>query len=335
MFLPFRWALMFAALFLAAQAPAAEVDKYLLNDTDGVVVLNVKQLVEAPLFKKHYQENLQKLIAGNKDVKQAFTDLGLDPFKNIERLLVVHGENSHRLDDKPGGPGKSSLFLIARGKFDTAKIHAKATQFAKEIPELLKVEKTAAGPIYQLALVEPFYVAMPDGTTIVASFFKDQILEALDKGQGKRKTELKFKDVQTLIGKADAKQTVWLVATGRMAHSFDTNEKLVNGKKVLVTTKDTLANGGVETMAGGLTAGDGITSALVITSKDNDTAKKVGDFIQTDLGQAVEKAAKASLEAKYLEPLRLFLLATQIKVDGKVVNVQSDVGAKEIADALK
>jgi hypothetical protein len=337
MFQPLRrFFLIPAILFLiVASAPAADIDKYLLNDTDGVVTLNVRQLVEAPVFKKHYQGSLQKLIASNKDVQQALTALGLDPFKDIERVLVVHGESSHRLDDKPGAPGKSSLFLVVRGKFDTAKIHAKANQVAKDIPDLLKIEKTAAGPIYRLALAEPFYVVVPDGTAIVGSFFKDQVQEALDKGQGKRKTDLKFKDVQGLIAKVDAKQTLWLVATGRMAHSFDTTEKLVNGKKVPVTTKDTLANGGVETIVGGLTAGDGMSSALTISAKDADTAKKVADFIQMDLNQAVEKAAKASLEAKYLEPLRLYLLAMQIKPDGKVVNVKSDVSAKEIADALK
>lgn len=324
-----------AIILLAAPAPAAEIDKYLLNDTDAVVTLNVRQLVDAPLFQKHYLENLQKSFAGNKEVDQALKDLGLDPFKHIDRILAVHGESSHRLDDKPGGPGKSSLLFIIRGKFDATKIHARANQFAKDVPELLKVEKTPAGPIYKLALAEPFYIAVPDATAVVGSFFRDQILDALDKGSGKRKTDLKFKDVQTLIGKADGKQSLWLVATGRVAHSFDTVEKVINGKKVPVTVKDTLANGGVDTIVGSLTASDGISSEITIAAKNADMAKKVADFIQMDLNQAVEKAAKASLEAKYLEPLRVFLLAMQIKPDGKVVNIKSDVGAKELADVLK
>src|SRR5271170_2758108 len=147
MFQPFRrvFLLPTSLLIFAAAAPAAEPDKYLLNDTDAVVSLNVRQLVETPLFKKHYQENLKKLVTGNKDVQQAFKDLGIDPFKNIERILAVHGESSHRLDDKPDGPGKSSLFLIVRGQFDTAKLHAKASQLAKDYPDFIKVEKTAAG----------------------------------------------------------------------------------------------------------------------------------------------------------------------------------------------
>jgi hypothetical protein len=334
---PLRRYLLLAAAFtmLVATAPAAEPDKYLLDDTDAVVTLNVRQLIDTPLFKKHYQGNLQKLLTGSKDMQQALKDLGIDPFKNVDRILAVHGENSHRLDAKPDGPGKSGLFLVVRGKFETAKLHAAAGKFAKEFPDLLKVEKTATGPIYRLALDEPFYLAVPDATAIVGSFFKDQVQQALDKGQGKAKSELKFKDVQTLIAKVDAKQSVWLVATGRMAHSFDTVDKVVNGKKVPTTVKDTLASAGVETIVGGLTVGDSIASTMTLTTKDNDTAKKVADFIQMDLNQGVEKAAKASLEAKYLEPLRVFLLAMQIKPEGKVVNVQSDVSAKEIADALK
>jgi hypothetical protein len=330
-----RWLLVLVAASLAVPASAADVDKYLLNDTDAVLTLNVRQLIDSPLFKKHYLETLRKTIADNKDVHQLIQDLGIDPFKDIDRLLVVHGESSHRLDDKPGGPGKGFPFLIIRGKFNTAKLHAKAEQMAKDYPDRIKIEKNAAGRVYQMAGAEPIYIAVPDSTAIVGSIFKDQVLDALDKGMGKRKTELKFKDVGGLIAKADAKQTLWLVATGRMAHSFDTAEKVINGKKVPITTKDTLANSGVDTVSGGIAVGDGITTELVIGLKDADTSKKVVEDLQMQLTGWVEKAAKLSQEVKQFEPLRVYLLALQIKPDGKTVNIKGDVGAKEFADALK
>lgn len=321
-------------LIVAGFAPAAEADKYLLDDTDAVVALNVGQVASSPLFKKYYEEALRKTIAENKDIDKGLKDMGLDPLKSIERILLVHGENSHRIEEK-GGKTDAGLFFIIHGKFDAAKLHAKADQIAKDIPDLLKIEKHGTQRLYKVTLAEPYYLALPDSTTIVASIFRDQVVEALDKGAGKKKSELKHKDFQALLAKADAKQSLWLVATGRMVHSFDKAVKVVNNKKVVVTVKDSLANAGVESITGGLTITDGIATELKIGVKDADTAKMATTFIQTDLTDAVGRAAKAAGEAKYLEPLRLILLALNIASEGKLVTVKGDVSAKEIADAFK
>ena len=51
--------------FLAVPASAATPDKYLLDDTDGVAFLNVRQIVASPLFKKHYLDLVKKAVQGS------------------------------------------------------------------------------------------------------------------------------------------------------------------------------------------------------------------------------------------------------------------------------
>src|SRR5208283_4462244 len=105
------------------------------------------------------------------------------------------GESCHRLDEKnPGG-----MVFIIRGRFDTAKMHAKAAALAKSAPKLMKAEKTTGGTIYELKLdPQSFFLALPEKTTLIASPYKDHIVEALEKGAGKKKTQLKHQDVQSL-----------------------------------------------------------------------------------------------------------------------------------------
>jgi hypothetical protein len=332
---PRVWLPAIALLTIAASTPAAEIDKYLLNDTDAVLALNVRQAVDSAVFKKYYRETLDKLLADNDGVKRELKDFGIDPFQTISRVLLVHGENSHRLASKPGDRNELSYFFILRGKFTPAKIHARADQIAQDSPKLLKVEKVGTARLYELRIGRPLYIAVPDSTAIVASFFKDQVVEAIEKGTGKRKTVLKYKDVQTLIQKADAKESIWVAATGRMVHSFDTKITVENGKKVEKTVKESLADAGVESIAGGLALTDGLSSTFTIATKDEATSKSVAAYIQMDLNDWVERAVKAAAAQKQLEPLRVFLLNIKMTPEGKTVTIKSDVSAKEIADALK
>ncbi|MBY0525311.1 MAG: hypothetical protein K2R98_18030 [Gemmataceae bacterium] len=323
-----------AGLLLAVPARGAEVDKYLLNDTDGVLTVNVKQLAESPLFKKHYEANVRKLLGGP-DLAKELKSLGLDPLKDVDRLIAVHGETSHRLDSKPGAKGESSIYFIARGKFDATRFHARADQMMKDYPELLKVHKLGTARMYEFALANPFFVAMPENTAIVASFFKDQVIDAIDKGAGKKKTALKFKDVQSLIEKSDGKQTIWMAATARMVHSFETKEQTINGKKVEVQTKDTLANAGVDSISGGILVTDGIKTEVAVVCKDAATAKQGAEFTQMDLREAAERAWKAALNDKQFDPLLGYLRSLTATSKARVISIAGEVSAKDFADAFK
>lgn len=329
------WLTVLLSAVAARPLSAAEIDKYLLNDTDAVIVLNVKQVIEAPLFKKHYEEVLRKLLGSSAETQQQLKDVGVDPFKDVERIFIVHGESSHRLDPKPGAKGESSLFFIVRGKFDAAKFQAKAEQVAKDYPERFKITKAGTGRLLEVKLADTAYLAMPDSTTIVASFFKEQVLEAIEKGAGTKKTALKFKDVQTLIDKADAKQSLWLVATGRTVHSFDTTVKVINGKKVEVQTKDSLASAGVESVSGGVLMTDGIKTEITVLVKDDKRAKQVAEFVQMDLRDGVERAWKAAIMEKQYDPLREYLRSLATEAKGKKVTIGGEVSAKDFADSFK
>src|SRR5690349_4649491 len=92
------------ALPALAAAPAGSYEKYLPDETDGVITINVRQLLDSELIKK---AGLDKALAGE-DAQKALGVIGLDPLKDIDRVVIAGG--------------KDEGLVIIQGKFDPAKL---------------------------------------------------------------------------------------------------------------------------------------------------------------------------------------------------------------------
>lgn len=315
-----RWAAVLLTAAFTATAPAAEVDKFLLDDTDGVLAVNVRQIFDSPLYKKVYQAPLQKALKGD-TILTMVQSFGVDLFKDVDTVYVVHGESSHRVVKK--GDSDGGLCFVVRGRVDPAKVHARAAQLAREQPKLVRTHKEANGIIYEVPLSKPLYLAVPDKTALVASFFKDQVSDALDKGAGKKQTQLKNKEVQALIEKADDKQALWLLATGSMAYAIEQG------------AKQTLTGVGVTEASGGVTVSDGVKSSFTVTTRDEATARKVVGSLQMDLNEVLERLFQSQLDNKKATPLRDFFRKLAITSADKTVTIQNEIEGQVFEESLK
>src|SRR5262245_42798589 len=115
-----------ALVVLPAPARAAEFEKYLPNDTDTVLTVNVRQGIESALGKK-YREPAAKLLKDATEVREVLNDLGFDPFKDIQRVTMALGESAFQAAVQPGqvSTGAGLGCVIVQGKFDLAKFNAK------------------------------------------------------------------------------------------------------------------------------------------------------------------------------------------------------------------
>src|SRR5579871_1444943 len=121
MFSRFHAALLLLLLVLPAQA--IEPDKYLPNDSDAVVAINVQQILASPLVKTHYAASLPELFKFNEDLQKALKSVGLDLLDVLERIVFANGEGLYRLT-KGVEKGKTvygstgGYFGLIKGKFD-------------------------------------------------------------------------------------------------------------------------------------------------------------------------------------------------------------------------
>ncbi|HTU16851.1 MAG TPA: hypothetical protein VMG10_02210 [Gemmataceae bacterium] len=130
--LPLRTGL--AGLLLVAGSAftsAAEIEAGLPADTTAVVTVNLKQLLHAPVLKQHGLDSLRQLCRNTEGIRETLTALGLDPFRDLDRLTVAC----------IGLGEKSEGVYIVRGRFDTARFHLVAKMLVKKHSEHLTMHK--------------------------------------------------------------------------------------------------------------------------------------------------------------------------------------------------
>src|SRR5262249_9410592 len=128
-------------LSVAGVASAADVDPYLPDDAEAVLTVNVRQILDSPLIKKHALESVQKLLESSslKDLK----DLDLDLQKDIDRLVFANS-----------GSEADRLLFIAHGRYEVAKFEAKALALANAQPKQWKITLVPDGAGGQYKILE-------------------------------------------------------------------------------------------------------------------------------------------------------------------------------------
>jgi hypothetical protein len=316
-------ALALAALVLAAPARAAEVDKLLPNDTETVLHVNVKQILTSPLGKNIPVKKLRDALQNEGEAGKILTDLGFDPFRDLDSITVASSSGSE--------PDKG--LLLVHGKFDPAKVKAKAEEVAKDMGDLLKIHKVPNGPAGGTPLYEvnapganqTLYVALAGDDTLVASAGKDYVLDALDKAAGKRTTTLKNAELKALLGRIDAKQSIWMAVLGSTLAKSPLPTASDDAKQVIDKLQDATL---------GLTIDKDVKLELSVTAKSADDAKELNDKIKDGLNTALGFAALAAGNKKELEPLVDLLKTVKPTVKEKVVSVEIEVPGDAIQKAI-
>jgi hypothetical protein len=315
-----------AALALTTPARAGELDRYLPVDSEVVVNVNVRQLLDSSLVKKHALELAREALRGVEMADEILKDLGFDPFKDLDRVLYA----------SPTAAEKDRGLLIARGKFDRAKFKAKAEEAARTNSDVLKVRKVPDGSgghhlIYEVQLPDsalPFFVALADGNTLLASPGKDYVVDALKRVGVTEKPALKDRELQALLEKVDEKQTVSLAAVSAALQ-----------KGVLADAPEEAAEvlGKITAVGGGVTLAEDVKVEVVVTTKNAADAREFRD--SADKGLKLALALLAGLSQGEANPgIELALEVVKgLKVSAKdrAIVIKGRVAADVIDEALK
>ena len=304
-------------VFTIVPVRAGEVDKYLPDDTEMVLSVNVKQIVESELFKKNIELKAREALKGSDEVQETLKDLGFDPFTDIERVIAA----------RPAGGDQDRGLLIVHGKFDLDRFQAKAEKVAKDQPDVLKVHKVAskAGEkslVYEVTLNEqgpPLFVALPDRSTLLASPGKDYVVDALKK----EKPSLKNKDVAGLLERMNDKQGISVAVVG---------QALTEGASPEV--KDLFSR--VDAVGGGVTVGEEIKIEVAVSAKSADDAKAVKEAVDAGVKQArLTLAALAFADSKQIDAILDVVNSVKASIKDKSVLIKGAVSPDAIENALK
>lgn len=291
-----RWLCLALVLMVGAlPARAADIDKYLPDDTEAVLTVNFKQLTQAGLVKPRLGL-LTFAIMSSSTLQKAMTDVGFDPLKDLTTITVAI----------PGGKAPEDGLILVEGTFHPEKIDAKANELAKTMKDNVKVLKSGNYTLYQaeprggrgIILAQPIFSCIVDKNLVAFSASKDSLVELLDKKAGKKQTKLK-KEVATLLGQVDRKQSITLVALTRKL-----GDQAVQG----LMSK-------VKNLTGGITIGDDLKADFVIAAKNAGDAKAVAEAIQDSMKLASSEIAGAS---DVLDQFKVQVVGSNVRIQGRL-----------------
>lgn len=308
-------------LAITAPTPAA-VDPHLPADTQTYLSVNVREICDSDVFKEQLLTPARDLLKQAEPVKKALDDLGLDPFKHVDRLVIA----------SPSSSETDRGLIVIYGTFDAEKFKARAEKLKKAGDDSMKVHDVPLGagvrhPVYEVPVQGKelsVFVAVKDGKTLLASPGKDYVVDALKQARAKKPPVLKNKELQALIERLNPKQAVSIAMPGKMLAGLAGLDSAPPG------TGDALE--GIEAVGGGLTVGKEVHLDLAITAKSEENARNVRSILDRGTKLAVGGLALLAEDRKDLTVLYDVLKSVKVIGKGKVVGVSARLTADTLQD---
>jgi hypothetical protein len=303
----------------APAARAADPDKLIPPDSEYVFSANIKQIVESDIVKKYALEQLKQALQGA-DAKKFLTDLGLDPLKDVERLIIA-------AQGKDAADGKG--LLIVHGKFEPMKLFQAAEAQTKKDPDHFSMVKDGKDVMfkYQPDNGNPVYGTVVDETTVIAGTEKKMVTTALSNGSKKPTLS---KDLSALISKQDDKASLWMV--GVLKDKLN-NLKLPKGGGAPANLQGQLEK--METVTVVVRVTQDVSLDVTIGMKDGDSADELGKTIDDGLTQIKGAVPFLAAMNQQLKPLVDVVKTLKSVVKDRTITISGKMAGTAIGELLK
>jgi hypothetical protein len=188
-------------LFSVASAPAAAVpDRLTPSDAEMVVQINVRQLLQTPLVKKHALDSLKALLEHSTETHQLLRAAGLNLFQDIDTMALS-------LSGHPLSNGK--LLVVVRGCFAPDKVRTAADDYAQKHPNRLKRFQDDGLLMWEIHNEnKTLYAAFADSKTLVMTAAqKDTVAAVRRAGQPPQRPSAAM---QAALAHLKGSENVWL-----------------------------------------------------------------------------------------------------------------------------
>lgn len=186
---------------LAVPAMAAPTpDRLTPADAEMVVTINVRQLLQAPVVKKHALDPLKRVLKRNEELRQILTAAGIDPLQDIATISLSTSGN-------PAGTGK--LLAVVRGNFDADKARAAAEDYTRKHPGRIKAITEGGLPMWEIASDnKPYFAAFAGKNTLVMTTTKENTLAAVRRAD--QPPQQLNKSLQAALDQLKGSEGVWM-----------------------------------------------------------------------------------------------------------------------------
>jgi hypothetical protein len=287
------------------------------DNTEAVIVLNVRQISESPVFKKYFREQWENAARNNPEDRPFFNMMDADSIKEIVRITLA----------LPPGPFDKKALVIVQGRFDLAKLKAVAEALARTTPITVKIRPAGKIPLYEIQLDDPpnpfLFAAFPDKETVVASPSRDAILDVIAKASGKKKMQIN-PGLLSLVNSAHSTQGIWWA--GKIQDAWKTDLGKMPQLKAFAPK--------METFGGGIAFTDSIKAGLHVQMQENQAAVDFKQALELSKTLGNVMIMTSPMLKDHAPVLKEILTALQFNHDKGVVGMEVTIPESLIEKGL-
>jgi len=327
-------ALLLAAPLLAAPAPVEPPDegwqRVLPEDVDGLLVLDVKQLMDSPLVKKGLKGKLPALLSDQFLVPVRLEQFGVDPAKDLRQVVIAQAR-SH-WTDKDGKPTHGSGGLIV---FRTAKTEAALRATLADLVKAGKASESAEGDVKLFELradAMPAFAAVLPGGGLAISPNRLAVAKAAARIKAGKRAAFKNAEMAKFVKGLKGGPMLQGVMLGETVVGTSSNFNGGKGAPPVVMLQ-TLSDNGFAAVRFKARIKDTIKAGVDLECKDAGTAEKKAKEITggIEAGKLVI-GGQIMMMAQLKAVLKILDSATSKQMD-KTVRVEGEIEA-EVFEAL-
>jgi hypothetical protein len=247
-------------LSVTSASAAAVPDRLTPSDAELVVQVNVRQLLQTPLVKKHALDPLKSLLEHSAETRRLLHAAGLDPFQDIDTISLS-------TSGRPLKGGK--LLVVVRGSFSPDKVQTAADEYAKKHPGRIKSSKDGELSMWEIQSDDrPFYAAFVENKTLVMTATKEDTVAIVRRaGQAPQQPSAAM---QAALAHLKGGENMWLA----MVATDDIKQLLKSDD----STKDFAA--ALQSVTGALEMSDDAQFGLVVHTTSAEAAAKLKDRLE-------------------------------------------------------
>jgi hypothetical protein len=312
------------ALGLTSAAAAAPPEKLFPDNTTMLFSVNLKGLVDSPLYQKALKGRLEELMKGNERFTGIMRSMSFDPMKDLSSFTVAIGNFNVDLAGGPPRPDVEAV-IILKGNFDIQKVEtALEALISAGGRDRVSVSKLGTRTLFEIKQDgdRSMFGVFIDKETVALCDSKDNLQIVIDKAEGKKTTKL-TKEFETALAKADTRRTVW----GAMIMPESIKQLASMAPQGAVMEK-------IESMNFSVNVKENLEIELNAYAADNDSAAEFKKL----LDQAKELMGIAALQApdeQDSKDISDFISSLRISNNQKLVSMKGELKGSMIERAVK
>jgi len=303
-------------LALGLAAPARAVDpKILPNDTEVVIQINLKQMLESPIAKSNKALLEKGLEAAKAKITQSpaskyLEKAGFDPLRDLYSITVAG----------PAAKDLDSGFVVIEGKFDVEKFDSAAADAASDNGDALKVHKIGGKQVYEITPngEKTVFATLVSSSLMVAASSKDGLSDGIARLAGGKSSKLN-KMFQTILPTINDKQSFSMAMTSNVLNNGLKEAPIPPNQDAVDTLKQ------IDAISFAVTLGKNIEISGTLIAKDNDSAKKMAAMGNVGILFVKGMAGQKAKEDPNLQPAIDVLNTIRIADSGDRVTLRAEV----------